>query len=419
MTSFKATPLMIGVVMVALFTGAVLFALNATHGVPLADRKEVKVAFTDLSGLNKGDDVRIASTRVGYVSDLRLEDGTAIAVVQIDDPSTELYADASGRVADRSALGQKYINLNPGTTATGLLAAGQTIQASQNESAQDINQLFDLFDDKTRSASSTALKNLGGGMIGHQDDLRDAVTAAPGILDDVSELSGTLGVDDGSSLVGMMQVADKIGADLAGREDEIANLTRQLGQTLDAIGADNGKPVSEALKRAPAALDSVKTALEALNEPLADTESAMARLRPGASALGDTAPDLRGVLRESISPLRRMPGVNEQAVPALRDLTSLVADARPLANQLIKTGDGAAPPVSVFGRYADEISNYFTQAGDALSHGDSAGHWLRIMLLPGVESVVGMKVPGAVHRNPYPEPGQAAKDKASTNGGNR
>jgi len=419
MTAVKATPLTIGVVMVALFAGAVLFALNATHGVPLANRKEVKVAFDDLSGLNEGDDVRIASTRVGYVSDLRLENGTAIAVVQIDDPDTDLYADASGRVADRSALGQKYVNLNPGTTSAGPLVAGQVIPASQNESAQDINQLFDVFDDKTRRASSTALKNLGGGMIGHQGDLHDAVAAAPDILADVSELSEALGADGGSSLVGMIEVADRIGSDLAGRDDEIADLTRQLGETLGAIGADNARPIDESLKRAPAALDSAKTALEALNQPLSDTESAMSRLRPGASALGDATPDLRGVLRESLRPLRRMPGVNEQAVPALRDLTGLVSDARPLANQVIKTGDGAAPPVSVFGRYADEISNYFIQAGDALSHGDAAGNWLRIMLLPGVESVVGTSMPGIVHRNPYPAPGQAANDKARANGGNR
>jgi phospholipid/cholesterol/gamma-HCH transport system substrate-binding protein len=83
----------------------------------------------------------------------------------------------------------------------------------------------------------------------------------------------------------------------------------------------------------------------------------------------------------------------------------------------VKTGDSAAPPASVFGRYSDEIAEYYTQATSNLSHRDDAGHWLRIMILPGVESLAGGNVP--VPRNPYPEPGEAALDKSRANGGVR
>lgn len=419
-TTASRTPLTVGIVMIALFGAATLFGLNATHGMPLAERKEVKVAFDDLSGLNRGDDVRIASTRVGYVSDLRLEDGVAVAVLQIDDPSTKLYENATAaRISDRSALGQKYVDLDPGSPSTGKLRGERTIPASQTESSEDINQLFNVFDQQTRDASSTALRNLGGGMIGHHDDLNDAITAAPDMLDDVSTLSRTLGADDGSSMVGMLRAADRLGAHLAGTDQEIADLTRQLGRTLDAVGVDDGEPFEETLSRAPSTLEETTAALKKLDGPLADTESAMLKLRPGATALGESVPDLRGVMREAVTPLRRMPEVNEQAAPAVEDITDLLQDARPLATQLVKTGDGAAPPMSVFGRYVAEISDYFTQSADALSHGDDAGHWLRIMLLPGAESVIGSQVAGTTHRNPYPQPGQAAKDKSAANGGDR
>lgn len=418
-TTFKS-PFAVGVVIIAMFAAAVLFGLNSTHGMPLASRKEVKVAFDNLDGLNRGDDVRIASTRVGFVSDLRLEDGVAVAVLKIDDPSTKLYENATAaRISDRSALGQKFVDLDPGSPSTGPLRTNATVPASQTVDAQDINQLFNVFDEPTRAASSTALKNLGGGMIGHQDDLRDAITAGPDMLDDVAKVSRTLGADHGSSLVQMLETANKLSAHLTGRDQEIADLTRQLGTTLDALGVDKGVPLEKTLNSAPRTLDQTTVALKSLDKPLADTESAMKKLRPGSSALGDAIPDLRGVLREAVAPLRRMPGVNTKAEPAVEDLTTLVTDARPLAAQFVKTGDGGAPIASVFGSYANEISDYFTQAGDALSHGDDAGHWLRIMLLPGLESVAGIKVPGTVNSNPYPEPGQAAKDKSGANGGNR
>ena len=89
--SWLRSPLGIGTAVLVLFGGAVVFGLNATHGMPLAERREVRVEFDDLSGLNTGDDVRIAGNRVGYVDELLLEDGRAIAVLKLDDPDTKLY----------------------------------------------------------------------------------------------------------------------------------------------------------------------------------------------------------------------------------------------------------------------------------------------------------------------------------------
>src|SRR5687767_9582790 len=104
-------PFTVGVVLLVLFGGAVFFGLNATHGMPLVERKEVKVAFEDLSGLNVGDDVRISSTRVGYVDAIELEDGRAVAVLKLDDAQTEIYENArAARVSDRSGLGQKFVD---------------------------------------------------------------------------------------------------------------------------------------------------------------------------------------------------------------------------------------------------------------------------------------------------------------------
>lgn len=415
----QQVPFTVGVAIIALFAGAVLFGLNVTHGMPVVERKTVKVAFDDVSGLNTGDDVRIASSRVGFVQDLRLENGKAIAVLKIDDPKTKLYANSkAASVSGRSALGQKFIDIDPGSPETGDLRDETTIQAENTESAQDVNQLFNIFDSATRDATSSTLKQLGGGSALHSKDLNDAIGSAPGILKDVATISRTVSVSNGSSLVGMLRSADTLAARFRGREKEVAALTRQLGTSLDALAVDEGVPVEETVARAPETLDAARSALDALNGPLADTEVAMTKLRPGAVALGRAVPDLRAVLRDGVKPLRKLPGVNKKAEPAVEESTVLVKDARPLAHQLIKTGDSAAPPVSVFGRYAEDISHYFTAASGSLAHGDDAGNWWRVMLLAGAESVAGVPTP-LVSRNAYPEPGQAAKDKSVANGGNR
>jgi len=401
-------PFIVGVALLVVFGAAVLFGLNSTHGMPLVERKEVRVAFDDVSGLNVGDDARISSTRVGYVEEIELEDGQAVAVVKLDDPDTEIYDNArAARVADRSGLGQKFVDIDPGDPTTGPLRDGDTIPAAQTVKSEDLNQLFDVFDPPTREQASTSLRNLGGGMTGHGEHLRALADKAPGLLADTGEVSQALAADSGVPLASMLASADRLSARMATRSDELAALTEQMATTVDAFGVDGGDRLRESLSQAPQTLDTANNALRSLDQPLADTAAAMRQLRPGATALGRSTPDVRGLLREAVAPLRRVPGVSKEAVPGLTGLTALVADARPLTQQLVATGESAGPFAGVLGAYAVDIASYFHDAADTLSHGDSAGHWLRILLVPGSESVAGSPIP--VPRDPYQPPGGAGR----------
>lgn len=415
------TALLIGTVVVLVFAGSVAFGLNATHGMPFAERKTVKATFEDVGGLIEGDDVRIASSRVGYVEDIRIENGKAVAILKIDDENRKIYRDASATTASvgaRSALGQKFVDLNPGTPEAGELPPGKVIPKRKTRGANEITALFNVFDRRTRQAAGSTLRQFGGGLAGRQQDLRDVLRTAPSMLPALGTVSESLAARDGADLTAMLSSTDRLASRFTGREQEIADLMRQLGSTMDAVAADNGTQVAEILERSPRALDEATSAFDALAQPLADSESAMRDLRPGAEALGDATADLRGVFREGVEPLRKVPGVADKAVPAVDDLTGVMADARPLASQLVDTTSDAAVPLSVLAPYRGEISTFFTRAASALSQGDAAGNWLRIYLVPRSESVLGtvpIKDP-TVSRNPYPGPGEAGNDSASLPG---
>lgn len=404
LTDWLRGPLGIGTVVLVLFGGAVVFGLNATHGMPLAERREVKIAFEDLSGLNTGDDVRIAGSRVGYVDDLRLEDGQAIAVVQLDDPDTELYENAqAARISDRSGLGQKFLNLDPGDPSTGPLRTDAVIPVAQTTKTEDINELLDVFDERTREEASTTLQNLGGGMVGHGEDLHGFLRNAPAILDDTRTVSKALAARDGVPLESLLDSADRLSGRLATRDQELAALIDEMAVTVDAFAVDAGSPLRASLDQAPDTLDATHSALKTLDAPLADLAVAMRQVRPGATALGKATPDLRALLREGVVPLEKVPGVNKAARPGVVALDGLVTDARPLVEQLTRTSSSAAPFASVLGDYSGDIAHFYTDASGALSRGDAAGNWLRILLLPAAESV---GIPGSVTRDPYPAPGE-------------
>lgn len=406
--------LLIGTVVAALFAAGVGFAFNATSGAPWADKTFVKAQFTDVGGLREDDDVRIARVRVGRVADIKLENGTPTVTMQLD-REYEIYRNASAVVQDRSALGQRIVELNTGTPDAGELAPGERIPVEQTSPAQDISDLFDVFDKPTREGLRSTLREVGGGMYGHSQDFQDFLRAAPEELRDLGTVSRALSVGNGRNTAALLQAANTLSQRFAGRQHEITELMGQLRTTFYAIGVDRGVPLAETLQRAPETLRAARQALRATERPLNNLTTAADHLRPGTHALGDATPNLRGALRDSLPPLNKLPGVSQQAAPAVADLSQVVHDARPFVPRAAKALHSADPLLSTLAPYAPEIAGFFDNFASALSQGDGTpGRYLRVHLILAPEMVDGQAglTDPFMRRNPYPEPGEAATDRA-------
>jgi phospholipid/cholesterol/gamma-HCH transport system substrate-binding protein len=410
----------------AVLLGAAVFAYFSDQGSPFGTQTVVTAAFDDVGSLRTGDDVRIAGVRVGAVRDVSYRDGHAMVELEIDG-KRPIYGDAAvstASVGARSALGQKIVNLNPGTPGAGPIRPEQVIPQRDTRGAQEIGDLLAVFDPPTRDAMGSVLREVGGGLAGHQDDLNDLLKNAPAAVPALGTVSRALTADDGADLTALMSRADTLAGRFAGREQQISDLVSEVGTTLDAFGVDQTKPLTATLDTAPASLRDVRAALDSLNPPLADTEAAMTGLRPGAQALGAAVPDLRGVLREGVAPLDKVPGVMDTAEPAVTDLTTTMHDLQPLAPRLARTLDLASDPLSYLAPYAPEISQFFTGMAGAMKDGDAAGHWLRVLPMFSSESVTGAGIPikdPTIARDAYPKPGEAEGDVKPTplSGGRR
>lgn len=414
-------PVVIGSVVLVLFVGSLLFAFNATSGIPGSSSSEVKVAFTDVGALRVGDDVRIHSVRVGQVGDIELADRQPVVTLQLE-TERPVYRDATATTAAvgaRSALGQKFVDLSPGTPPAGRLGRDEVISANRTAPSQEITDLLNVLDPPTRDALARTMRETGGGAMGHSQDLRDALATAPDTLTDLGKVSRAASRE--SDLPGLLRSADTLTGRFTGREHELAALADQTNSTLQAVGTDHAEPLNATLRQAPATLRDTRTALDAVRPPLQHTERAVTELRPGAQALAQATPDVRGVLREGVEPLNKVPGVARQADPAVAELTGAVADARPLVPKIGRALGSAREPVQTLAPYAPETSLWFTYARDALKEGDAAGHWLRFDPLANTESVTGVApVPDPLTaRNAYPAPGEAQQQKRTGIGGDR
>jgi phospholipid/cholesterol/gamma-HCH transport system substrate-binding protein len=406
-------PKMVGTVLVTTFLVGLAFAFVSHAGLPGRDYSYAAAAFDEVpASLRPGSDVRVDGVRIGQVHSVSYEGGEARVEFQLPG-GTEVHRDATAKIRNRSALGQKYVDMDLGTSAAGPLGDA-VIDKSHTVSLVELDQVLDALDGPTRAALASAVRELGGGVGAHGQDLNDLLAASPDLLADLGTTASALS-DPDARLVAFLQAAERLGGRFTGRQAELEALVGHLGETLAAVAADGGKPLQSALEQAPDTLSALTPALRDLAGAAAATGAAAHDLGPGAAALGAATPDLRAGMREIVPTLRAMPGVNDLAEPALGALTTTLNDARPLAPAVRRGINLLSLPLDVLAPYAAELDLAVDGLRDSMSGSDAHGNFLRIVaILVGADNfstVLPLSSPG-LNRNPYPAPGQAKTDGA-------
>jgi phospholipid/cholesterol/gamma-HCH transport system substrate-binding protein len=141
-TSIDLVKLMIFVVVTTLATSVLVVTIgNLTFG----DSRTYKAAFTDATGVNKGDDIRVAGVRVGTVQDIEIVDRTRALVTFSVDTATSVNGGTNATVRYRNLVGQRYISLTQEVGDTARLPEGATIPVERTRPALDLTVLFNGF----------------------------------------------------------------------------------------------------------------------------------------------------------------------------------------------------------------------------------------------------------------------------------
>jgi len=153
--------------------------------------------FPSVSGLVVNANVEIAGVPVGKVEQIGLEKGMAKVWMKIGE--TQLHVDAETAVKTHGVLGDKYIEVKPGSPDAPLLPPGSNI--SKVQSAPDMDQLLASLDAAARGMADlgTSLQQAIGGEKGKNAikelvvNLRDASAGLKAITTKVNKGEGTLG----------------------------------------------------------------------------------------------------------------------------------------------------------------------------------------------------------------------------------
>jgi len=278
----------------AVFTIALTGYIGAQIAkIQFGDTYSVRATFDDVSGLNDGDDVKIAGVKVGQVSGIdTTDDGRAVVTLSLDD-DVPVPDDSEAAVRWRNLLGQRVVYLYPGDSTSNLESGDEV---TRTRSVVDIGALIDELGGLVSAVDPEQFNQLMTAIAGALDGnearvgqlldsagtllqaVRDRDRQIQDLLDDFNTVSGALASRDGqirtmienltlltesfadnehlvdSTLSELGRYSTSLDQVLTGNESQLLNIVSNLDRVTDLL-VDRRDLVEAQLANLPDALE--------------------------------------------------------------------------------------------------------------------------------------------------------------------
>lgn len=425
-----SSPVLVGAVTVLVVIVAVFLAYNANNGLPFVSTYNLKARVPNADALVKGNEVRIGGVRVGIVKKVvpvQLENGDVAAelTLSLDKSAEPLPVDSTLTVRPKSALGLKFLQVTPGDSERGF-EAGETIPVTAAKPEPvDIDQFFDMFDEKTRDAIRQNLAGFGNALAGRGPQLNEAFGALRRAAVNGQPILRKI-VEPSSNFAGFWRSLEALSATVAPVAETQAQMFVALDRTFAAFARVSRPYIQETIEKSPPTLDEVNADLPAIRPFLRDTGRFFTALRPGVKALAETSPVIAESLHAGIPVLNASPVLNNQLQPTAEALVDF-QEAPGVFNglELLTDTNRLLKPSLSYIVPSQTVCNYwsltFNELASASKEGNSNGNWLQFISFappegPNSESTFASAPANDpsdrenhLHYNPYPQtaaPGQ-------------
>ena len=270
-------------------SGILFMAINTGQRFgPLPPLYRVSFQVKDADGLVEGSDVRIAGVPVGKVMGIVTTSQGARVDLGIDpgkgyDP---IYTDGVVLIRPKSLLGEKYVDLQRGTSNVEIPDGGM-LPMSQAFTQVEIDQVLNSSDPATRKALSANITTLGQAFAGRGTDINatipelrriaehltpvsarfaDRTAQIDHILVDTDTILTTL-ADEHAQLAKLLQSADGVTTTIAQNDNHLAGLLNNGGDLFQKFNLvfsqqNSDQQIRTSLEQAPALLTKLNTFLD-------------------------------------------------------------------------------------------------------------------------------------------------------------
>jgi len=200
-----------------------------------APKRVFVASFSHAAGLPKQGKVRVAGVEVGKVQDIRLDGNMAVVTFSVTE-SVPVHTDAVASLANIGILGEKYIDLNPGSR--GMAEAGARLASTTGVGMDAVMESIGAIASDLKGITSALNESMGG---------ENGRVKLDEIINNLQTLTAefrALAQENHGALNRTMANLESMSADFRERIPGLAKQFSDLGANLNALLVENGPEIT-------------------------------------------------------------------------------------------------------------------------------------------------------------------------------
>jgi phospholipid/cholesterol/gamma-HCH transport system substrate-binding protein len=298
----------------------------------------VTAEFVNAGQLVKGNEVKAGGVTVGSVKDIDVtQDGRAKVTLAITDDDYQPLRRGTRvmiKQASLSGIANRYIDLQLGPANGDEIDDGGVIGSDQTATAVELDQIFNLFDERTRTGLQDFFKGSGEMLHGRGKELREGVHYLNPAFSTGSRLFAELTRDEALLKKFLVDSGTLVNA-LADRRDDLTGVVGNLNATFGALGRQQDA-LAESVELLPPFMRQANTTFVSLRSALDDVDPFVEASKPAVKRLGPFLDQARLFVRDGEPTIRDLSRTIESAGPN-NDLIELIKSFPPLADAAMDT----------------------------------------------------------------------------------
>jgi virulence factor Mce-like protein len=340
---------------------------------------EVDVVFDDSRGLLVGQLVQIAGARVGSIVEVTVTDDYKARVhMTVDRRFAPFREDATCTIKPSGLIAENYVQCDPGTPdAPPLRGRGDeapTVPVENTTQPVSLTDLFEVWNTPTRQRLGVMFSTLGIATAGRGEDLNDVLRRANPSLALARKAVGLL-ERQRSDLAAIVDQTGRVAQELARRPERLEDLVRHTGRVATRVASHRGS-LDEGLRRLPGLLEQARPALAKL-DALSEAGVPLVRdLEQAAPAINDVSAGVPRLARAARPALSKLAPVLRDGARTARNaapLTALVARYTTSSLPTTETGTEMLTTLEERG-FVRSIAEFFHNGALAAARFDDQGH---------------------------------------------
>ena len=343
-----------------------------------------QLLFANASQIVRGDQVQVGGVPVGSVTNIALTPSyKARVTIHVNSSLAPLHegTTAQVRVPSLTTVAGRYIALAPGPNNRPALANGATLPASAAQGTTDLDQLFDVFNPRTR-------KGLQNFFVG-ESEVYAGVAAVAGkaaeyfspSLASATHLFAELTREQPTFTNFLVQSAKAL-ATIAAHREQLTSLIGNGDQTFKALASEQSS-LQQGVRQLPATLEQGNRAFAKLPSTFAALHSLVDVAGPDTTKLASFFARLAPLVNAAAPVLHNLslavsrPGPSNDLTDAALGLPALAHAYETSVPASVTALRESVPVTAFFGPYAPDLAGAARDFGTDSGYYDANGHYAK------------------------------------------